>query len=467
MLPLHAAADAFERTWCELDAGEFRLVTDRPRADAEDMVWRMQMFRPVAEGYLPGVPNDTNPPLRVVVFGDGRDYRRAIDGADVAGYMLPALDGNLMVVGPDPFARSEHEALLHEYVHYLLRTRTDINIPIWFDEGLAGLLSTAEISDRGVVIGALPSTYLATMIEQGRLRLQQAIAADDLRHWRGARLRAFYAWSWLLTHRLLLGQEAGLPDWRGELTAYLAGEQPSLPDALEMSSRALERSLERYRDRGGSQRTHEVDASVERDARYRCLDDNEKTIEIALAILPHNAEGAAHRLRERVAADPDAAGLWVALSLAEEGTGDRDAAVIAARTALLHAPEDVSATVRLASALVMGCILTVSAECRARWQESAPLLRRSLRDDPARQDAIFMLGLAYLYSGRPGDALNYLRIAYRRQPWAAPINFYLGESYRLIGDRRRALEHLQRTRQWAHTELWRVLADAALAQMEP
>ena len=38
-----------------------------------------------------------------------------------------------MVVGPDPHAHSEHESLLHEYVHYLLRTRRGLNIPPWFE----------------------------------------------------------------------------------------------------------------------------------------------------------------------------------------------------------------------------------------------------------------------------------------------------------------------------------------------
>jgi predicted Zn-dependent protease len=106
-------------------------------------------------------------------------------------------------------------------------------------------------------------------------------------------------------------------------------------------------------------------------------------------------------------------------------------------------------------------VLEISEECRARWQESVPLLRASLRRDPERQDAIFTLGLAYLYSGRPGDALNYLRIAHQRQPWAAHVNFYLGETYRLVGDVR-AREHLIRARQWSSTEIWRRLAEAGL-----
>ncbi|MFU8813944.1 MAG: hypothetical protein ACNA7W_01275 [Pseudomonadales bacterium] len=469
LLPLRAVANAFDRDWCELDAGEFRLVTDRSHAAAEDMAWRLQRFRPVAERYLPGVANDRNPPLRVVVFGRGRDFRRAVDGADVVGYMLPSLSENLMVVGPDPFARSEHETLLHEYVHYLLRTRMDIHIPTWFDEGLAGVLSTAEIDGDGVTIGALPRAYLEAAIRQGGLNLAQVLEAGDVWRWRGERRRAFYAWSWLLTHRLLLGHTAGLDDQRPALAAYLAGESANLSDALGTSSRALQRSLERYLSRSAArqQHHHESDTAANRAYDYRCLDAKDRAIELALAVMPHNPVAAARELRAQLADDDQDARLWVALSLAEEANGSRDAAVLAARSALNLAGDDGSAMVRLASALVMGCILDVSIECRSRWQEATPLLRRTLRQDPTLQEAIFILGLAYLYSGRPGDALNYLRIAHRRQPWAAHVNFYLGESHRLVGDQRRAVEHLELAQQWSPIELWRMLADAALAEIDP
>lgn len=469
LLPLGASADAFDSDWCEVDVGDFRLISDRSRQDAEDMAWRLQSFRPVAERYLPGVANDSNPPLRVVVFGHGRQFRRAIAGAEVVGYMQPSLSENLMVVGPDPHAHAEHESLLHEYVHYLLRTRMDIHIPPWFDEGLAGVLSTADISPEGVVVGALPRAQLAAALEQDRLGLPQVLQAQDVWRWRGERRRAFYAWSWLLTHQVLLGHAAGLGDQRAGLEAFLSGASPSLPEALGTSPRALQRSLERHLERGSAKVEHEHEhehAANPGRPPYRCLDDNEKTIEIALAILPHNPATAARKLRARVAEDPEVATLWVALSLAEEGLGDRDAAVHAARSALTLDSDDGSAMVRLASALIMGCILEVSAECRGRWQEATPLLRRSLQQDPTRQEAIFMLGLAYLYSGRPGDALNYLRIAHRRQPWAPHVNFYLGESFRLVGDERSALLHLHRVRQWSSLEIWRLLADAALAELE-
>jgi hypothetical protein len=46
------------------------------------------------------------------------------------------------------------------------------------------------------------------------------------------------------------------------------------------------------------------------------------------------------------------------------------------------------------------------------------------------------------------------------------VNFYLGEGYRLIGDRRSEM-HLENARNWAQDDLWRARADAALARLSP
>lgn len=97
-----ARADAFDRTWCRIDAGSLRLVTDYPEADARALIRQMLAFRPVAEQFLPGTPNDDQPPLTVLVFERRGDFRRAIGGSDMLGYMLPAFNESMLVVGPTP-----------------------------------------------------------------------------------------------------------------------------------------------------------------------------------------------------------------------------------------------------------------------------------------------------------------------------------------------------------------------------
>lgn len=462
-----ASGDAFERTWCEFDTGEFSLVTDHTRAEAEDIVNSMRVFRPVAEQFLPGTPNRADPPLTVVAFSRPRDFRRAIGISEILGYMQPSFGQSLMVVGPDPNAFRAGESLLHEYVHYLLRTRAELNIPVWYDEGLASMLSTMRFEPNGewttAVVGDLSRDTLRYAIAEAQLSLDDVLDAEDLWNWAPMPRRGFYAYATLLVHRLTLGQAEGLDDYRPALTATLRGDAPSLSVALDTTAGRLDRELERYLRHPASE-SLPLEGSAPADVAYRCLDDAEATRQLSLAIMPHNPEEAARQLERQVGLHPDDAALWTVLSLSRESLGNRDESVADARRAVELAPDDVSAKVQLASALAMGCILEVSETCWQHWREAVPLLRDALHRDPSRLDATFVLGLAYLYTGRAGDALNYLRIANKRQPWAPHVNFYLGESYRLIGDKR-AAEHLQRARRWSPIELWRKLSEAALAEL--
>ncbi|MGD8833262.1 MAG: hypothetical protein PVF57_21830, partial [Pseudomonadales bacterium] len=50
-------------------------------------------------------------------------------------------------------------------------------------------------------------------------------------------------------------------------------------------------------------------------------------------------------------------------------------------------------------------------------------------------------------------------------PWAAMVNYYLGESYRLIGDTR-ARPYLTNARNWAVLPVWRKLAEESLRRLD-
>lgn len=439
-------------------------MTDLPRERAEHLLERLRAFRPIAARFLPGEPNASDPALTIVLFARPADFRRVVGNLGVTGFMQPSLAGNLLVVGPDNVATTEHETLLHEYTHYLLRTRSGLSLPAWYDEGLASFLGATEFDSAEVVVGALPQRRLEDTLRAGRLDLARSLEAEDLWRWRGDRRRAFYAWSWLLVHRLQLGHEAGLADAREALHRTVAGAAQPLTEALATSPRQLQRELERYLTRSARPRRYPLPPLPDVHREHRCLDHRERSVTLSLAMLPGNSQAAVTRLSELADRLPTDATAWVHLSLAEEHAGNRDGAVAAARRArALDDGED--AAIRLAGALTIGCILTVSEACRSHWREAVPLLREALRRDPYRHDAVFLLGLAYLYSGRPGEALNYLRIAHGRQPWASHVNFYLGESYRLIGDSR-SRAHLQRARAWSTSELWRLLADAALTELD-
>ena len=113
-----------------------------------------------------------------------------------------------------------------------------------------------------------------------------------------------------------------------------------------------------------------------------------------------------------------------------------------------------------------GCIVDRRPECAERWRDAVFNLRDVLEEQPDSFEAIYRLGLAHLYIGQPGESLGYLEIAWRRAPWSARVNYFLGENLRLVGDSR-ARWYLQNAARWATSDYFRKASRMALAELEP
>jgi tetratricopeptide (TPR) repeat protein len=197
----------------------------------------------------------------------------------------------------------------------------------------------------------------------------------------------------------------------------------------------------------------------------RCLSDLERDLALSRSMLEFNPKRVLKLLEPHRDKQPDDVRLLVIASRAEAQLTNIESAELLAERAYTLAPDDVDTTVNMADQLVRNCLVVSSEHCHARWRRAIPLYRNALKLDRQRYDAVFGLGLSYLYSGHPGDAVNYFRVAYSKTPWAININFFLGESYRAIGDSRARI-YLTNARNWAQSEFWRAVTEAALARLE-
>ena len=93
------------------------------------------------------------------------------------------------------------------------------------------------------------------------------------------------------------------------------------------------------------------------------------------------------------------------------------------------------------------------------------MLQQATVTAPERTDAQLGLGLAYLHRNEPANAVRPLRQAYERAPWAAEVNLFLGEAYRLVGDQR-AARLLTNASNWGETQVIKRLAKSALDQLK-
>jgi hypothetical protein len=199
-------ARAAEPPWCETRSDTFQLVSDLPETEQRELLQKLLRLEQIAEPFMPGEPVSRSDPLKLVVFQDRKDFLALTGKRKFAGYMQPSLQTNRLLIGP--IRGDLDETTLHEYAHYLLRSRGGVSLPLWFDEGLATLLGNTRLSQDTAVIGSMPAERLERRLDRNaeflspQQRLNRTLEASDLQTWRSERINEFYDLAWLLVHYL-------------------------------------------------------------------------------------------------------------------------------------------------------------------------------------------------------------------------------------------------------------------------
>jgi tetratricopeptide (TPR) repeat protein len=131
-------------------------------------------------------------------------------GGEDANYIAVVADG----------APGRLPIVFHEYAH-LVVSNVMRNVPSWLSEGLAEYYSTYEVSlgGREAVLGRPIAHHLQRLNETSLMKLEDLlnVGHDSPLYNESDRRSVFYAQSWAMTHRILLGQ----PSRTAELFAYL------------------------------------------------------------------------------------------------------------------------------------------------------------------------------------------------------------------------------------------------------
>jgi tetratricopeptide (TPR) repeat protein len=458
-------SDPFDHEWCIYPTDHFEILSDLKPRQIRRLAAELEIFRQTAARFIPGA-GAANLPIRIVVFRDRDDFRETMNSPKFGGFMQPSLRGATLILGPQDENRLLHTTARHEYSHYLLRNRIEVSFPVWYDEGLASFLSTMSTRRRSVVVGEAPARHLDSRLRRSAIGLAELIEARNAYTWEQDRLNDFYTGAWTLVHYLTLSHLAGFEDRRDRLDRYLSEVVTPFPTAMNLPYDQLQDELLSYTNRRKLPTIElprpEIAAPS---AEVFCLTDDERDYELALAIIKKRPEAALDIFTGLQQRHPEDVRQLVGLAAASAELNRPEDAMGYAAAALKLAPDDPAAQIEYGVRLIRGCIMVRALGCDERWRQAVGLFRSAVRTDPERFDAVMGLGLSYLHSGRPGDALNYLKIAYQKAPWAPHLNFYLGETYRLVGDPR-AQRHLLNARNWTEQDIWRRLATAALEQIE-
>lgn len=186
-------------------------------------------------------------PVMVFSFGGNREFERIAFRKGLAAFYLGATDQDYIVmrdVNPETFP-----VAIHEYVHLLVKY-SDLDPPVWLNEGLAEFYSTLKGHKKDqVLVGDLPPTHLMTLNTNAMIPLPQLLGASHSSplYNEDNRANIFYAQSWALTHMLLRHQGYGARS-QG-LFARMAERELTPQDFEEVFGRSLqtiEKDLRQY-----------------------------------------------------------------------------------------------------------------------------------------------------------------------------------------------------------------------------
>jgi hypothetical protein len=227
-------APLVQQRWFEARTAHFNIYSCGPTQEVARVGGRLEQFRD-AYSLLAGAEAVASPPIVVIAFPTHEllePFLPLYQGkpANLAAFFHRSSDENLIALSLTGQGAESLNSVYHEYTHLLLR-HNDLFWPLWLNEGMAEIYSTFEtVGGHSVRIGKPQELYVRLLEKQPLMPLRElfAVTHDSPGYNERDRQGMFYAESWLLTHYLMLGDNALLKSRFGQLTALL--RQGQLPE---------------------------------------------------------------------------------------------------------------------------------------------------------------------------------------------------------------------------------------------
>lgn len=188
--------------WVRLKAPNFNVYTNAGPREAKRTAERLEQIR---DFFMKTKSSDmtTRLPVTVVAFKNRKDYKPYSPSEQTAAFYVPSETQDTIVMGGTGV--EFFPVAIHEYMHLLIR-HTGIKVPVWLNEGIAEVYSTAHTVGNKIVLGTIPEGRVYPLYREKLFPLEKlfAIGHDSPEYNEGDRKGMLYAQSWLLTHMLFL-----------------------------------------------------------------------------------------------------------------------------------------------------------------------------------------------------------------------------------------------------------------------
>lgn len=241
--------------WLQVRSKNFYLIGNAPEKDIRRVATKLEQFRETFRQVFRSMRVDSPIPTNVVVFKSDSSFkpfkpRRGDGKADnlIAGYFQPGEDVNYVTLSTEGTEAETYGTIFHEYVHSIIETNFGkLDVPSWFNEGLAEYYSTFQIEeDQKVKLGYPDGNHLALLADTRLIPLSELFANSPRNYGGGHGRSIFYAQSWALIHYLVqTGKSESLDKFILATVANKPAEQ-AFRESFGVGYTEMEKELKRY-----------------------------------------------------------------------------------------------------------------------------------------------------------------------------------------------------------------------------
>jgi hypothetical protein len=232
--------------WNRAEGPNFIVYGELTQNRLRDRILQLEEF----DAFLRHLTGTTVPPspLKLKVYlVHGHDELSAVFpvSRDVGGFYRASPDGIFAVVDEDQNWRgNENDTLFHEYAHHFMMQYHPSPYPIWYVEGFADFVMTAEIGPDSVEFGSPNPIRGSWLTGSSDWVPYEDLLFGDLRR---ISVGPFYAQSWLLVHYIMADEVRRAAFGRYvEAIGHGAEPKPAFTAAFGMSASDLDGAMRQY-----------------------------------------------------------------------------------------------------------------------------------------------------------------------------------------------------------------------------
>ncbi|HXI43835.1 MAG TPA: tetratricopeptide repeat protein [Bryobacteraceae bacterium] len=220
---LTASSALAAEQWLKLTSSHFELYTTAGEKKGREAILFFEQVRDFFGKARGNAKPVTTAPVRIIAFRSDKEYKpyRISESADA--FYLDGYDRDYIVMRN--ITEESYPVAVHEFTHLLIK-HAGIEVPIWFNEGLADVYSSLKPMGKKVLIGSLIPGRIYPLQQNKWIPFDALTAVDAKSPYYNEKVRAgiFYAESWALVHMLFLSDQ-----YRAQFNKLMAALASGLP----------------------------------------------------------------------------------------------------------------------------------------------------------------------------------------------------------------------------------------------